>query len=153
MSSNDPILGNVAHFTVIDYTLLIIILSLSIGIGVYFAFFSKKLKTADDYLVGGHKMKPLPIAISLVARCVFFRLSSPKYKIDHLKRMKKNRTMKKHKFTLNIVQPIVSTVDCSHSGRNLLIRMAVFAGDSNSRRYHHHCQLPIFASVLSKQHR
>lgn len=70
MNTSDIAFVDVAYFTAIDYALLIIILSFSIGIGIYFAFFSQKIKTADDYLVGGHKMKPLPIAISLVARCV-----------------------------------------------------------------------------------
>lgn len=71
-NSDTTIFAEVAYFTVIDYALLITILSLSIGVGIFFAFFSEKLKTTDDYLVGGHKMKPLPIAISLVARCVCF---------------------------------------------------------------------------------
>lgn len=70
MNSSDTILADVIHFTAVDYALLIVILSFSVGIGIYFAFFSKKLKTTDDYLVGGHNMQPLPIAISLVARCV-----------------------------------------------------------------------------------
>lgn len=59
-----------AYFTGIDYGVLVIILSFSLAIGIYFGFFSKKLKTAEDYLVGGHKMKPFPIAISLVARYI-----------------------------------------------------------------------------------
>lgn len=71
MNINDTIIADVAYFTTIDYVLLIIILSCSIGIGIYFAFFTQKLKTTEDYLLGGHKMKPLPIAISLVARCVY----------------------------------------------------------------------------------
>lgn len=60
--------SEVAYFTAVDYGVLLLILSLSLSIGVYFGFFSKKLKTAEDYLVGGHKMKSFPIAISLVAR-------------------------------------------------------------------------------------
>lgn len=59
-----------AYFTGIDYVVLVILLSLSLAIGIYFGFFSKKLKTAEDYLVGGHQMKPFPIAISLVARYI-----------------------------------------------------------------------------------
>lgn len=70
MSISDTAFTDVPYFTTIDYVLLIAILSFSIGIGIYFAFFTKKLKTTEDYLLGGHKMKPLPIAISLVARCV-----------------------------------------------------------------------------------
>lgn len=60
--------SELAHFTVIDYCVFVILLLLSSSIGVYFGFFSNKLKTAEDYLLGGHKMKSFPIAISLVAR-------------------------------------------------------------------------------------
>lgn len=63
-------LSQVAYFTEIDYGVLIVILSLSLAIGIYFGFFSDNVKTAEDYLVGGHKMKTLPIAISLVARYI-----------------------------------------------------------------------------------
>ena len=57
-----------AYFTGVDYCVLGVILSFSLAIGIYFGFFSDNLKTAEDYLVGGHKMKVIPIAISLVAR-------------------------------------------------------------------------------------
>lgn len=68
MSINDTVnqvingVANVAYFTQIDYTIFFILLSCSLAIGIYFGFFSDDLKTADDYLVGGHRMKPLPIA-------------------------------------------------------------------------------------------
>lgn len=58
----------VASFAAIDYFVFTIILSASMAIGIYFGFFSKSLKTAEDYLVGGHKMKTFPVAISLMAR-------------------------------------------------------------------------------------
>lgn len=58
----------ITYFTGIDYSVLIIMLAISMSIGIYFGFFSEKLKTADDYLVGGRQMKSIPIAISLVAR-------------------------------------------------------------------------------------
>lgn len=58
----------VSYFTGLDYTIFISILSCSLAIGVYFGFFSNELKTAEDYLVGGHKMRTIPIAISLVSR-------------------------------------------------------------------------------------
>lgn len=58
----------VSYFTGLDYTIFILILSLSLAIGIYFGFFSNELKTAEDYLVGGHKMRTIPIAISLVSR-------------------------------------------------------------------------------------
>lgn len=60
-----------AYFTGIDYCVFITILVSSLAIGVYFGFFSKELKTAEDYLVGGHKMKVIPVAISLMARYAY----------------------------------------------------------------------------------
>lgn len=56
------------YFVGIDYCVFIVLLLASMAIGVYFGFFSKSLKTAEDYLVGGHKMKPFPVAVSLMAR-------------------------------------------------------------------------------------
>lgn len=57
-----------AHFAALDYSVFVVILSASMTIGIYFGFFSKNLKTAEDYLVGGHKMKTFPVAVSLMAR-------------------------------------------------------------------------------------
>lgn len=57
-----------AYFATVDYSILIITLLASLAIGIYFGCFSNKMKTAADYLVGGHQMKVIPIAISLVAR-------------------------------------------------------------------------------------
>lgn len=52
----------------IDYVVLCGLLSLSMGIGVYFGYFSKSEHTTEEYLLGGRKMKTIPIAISLIAR-------------------------------------------------------------------------------------
>lgn len=62
------IVEEAAYFATIDYCVFIVILMASLSIGIYFGFFSKKLETAEDYLIGGHKMKTFPIAVSLVAR-------------------------------------------------------------------------------------
>lgn len=55
-------------FTIIDYSVFAALLLVSVGIGLYFGFFSKEEQTTEEYLQGGHKMQALPIAISLVAR-------------------------------------------------------------------------------------
>lgn len=67
MNASLPI-EEVAYFSGVDYSVFVVILSASLAIGIYFGFFSDDLKTAEDYLVGAHKMKTIPIAISLVAR-------------------------------------------------------------------------------------
>lgn len=69
MNATIPI-EETAYFTGIDYSIFVVLLSLSLAIGIYFGFFSDELKTAEDYLVGGHRMRTIPIAISLVARWV-----------------------------------------------------------------------------------
>ncbi|XP_030369982.1 sodium-coupled monocarboxylate transporter 2 [Scaptodrosophila lebanonensis] len=54
-------------FNTVDYVVFVVMLSISAAIGVYFGFFSKGADTTEEYLMGGKRMKTLPIAISLVA--------------------------------------------------------------------------------------
>lgn len=56
-----------ATFGTVDYAVFVVTLSLSAGIGVYFGFFRKGEDSTEEYLHGGHKMKVIPIAISLIA--------------------------------------------------------------------------------------
>lgn len=60
-------MDEIAYFTGVDYSVFFLLLCGSLGIGIYFGFFSDELKTTEDYMVGGHKMRPIPIAISLVS--------------------------------------------------------------------------------------
>lgn len=55
-------------FSWYDYILFSVMLALSALIGVYFGCFGTKQSTADEYLLGGKKMKVFPISVSLVAR-------------------------------------------------------------------------------------
>lgn len=64
-------LESAGYFAPIDYCVLVVTLVASMAIGIYFGFFSKSLKTAEDYLVGGHKLKIVPVAVSLMARYYF----------------------------------------------------------------------------------
>ena len=62
-------LSDISQFTfnAYDYSVFVLMLCISAGIGVYFGFFSKGDETTEEYLHGGKQMKTLPIAISLVA--------------------------------------------------------------------------------------
>lgn len=60
----------VAHFTLIDYSVFSALLAISFAIGLYFGIFSKGNQSTEEYLHGGRKMRPLPIAFSLIARYV-----------------------------------------------------------------------------------
>ncbi|CAD6991220.1 sodium-coupled monocarboxylate transporter 2 [Ceratitis capitata] len=59
--------GRTFIFGTADYTVFILMLVASAGVGVYFGFFSKSKNTTDEFLMGGKRMKTIPIAISLVA--------------------------------------------------------------------------------------
>ncbi|KAH8381429.1 hypothetical protein KR093_004778 [Drosophila rubida] len=71
MSSSTPAAGSAGiedlRFGLTDYTVFVIMLSISASIGVYFGFFAKAKNTTEEYLRGGKKMQALPIAISLVS--------------------------------------------------------------------------------------
>ncbi|KAM3967594.1 sodium-coupled monocarboxylate transporter 2 [Aphomia sociella] len=54
------------HFTWIDYSVFVIMLTICGGIGVYFGFVNKQ-KSTQDYLMGGRNMKLVPVCFSLVA--------------------------------------------------------------------------------------
>uniref|UniRef100_W8B9S6 Sodium-coupled monocarboxylate transporter 1 n=1 Tax=Ceratitis capitata TaxID=7213 RepID=W8B9S6_CERCA len=69
--------SSLQHFGFVDYFVFVLMLVVCAVIGSYFGFVDKK-KTRDnekrrgsealDYLVGGRKMKVIPVALSLVAR-------------------------------------------------------------------------------------
>ncbi len=60
---------NVQHyFGAIDYGVFGFMLFVSAAVGVYFGYFDKREQTTEEYLLGGRKMKTIPIAISLIAR-------------------------------------------------------------------------------------
>lgn len=61
---------NVGFFTVPDYAVFVVMLSISTGIGVYFGCFGQNEQSTEEYLLGGRQMKTLPIAISLIASWV-----------------------------------------------------------------------------------
>ncbi|KAK5642168.1 hypothetical protein RI129_008335 [Pyrocoelia pectoralis] len=63
----DDISSNMQVFSWVDYILFSAMLGISTLIGIYFGFFGKKQKTANDYLLGGRQMCAIPIAISLLA--------------------------------------------------------------------------------------
>ncbi|XP_060804661.1 sodium-coupled monocarboxylate transporter 1-like [Amyelois transitella] len=54
------------HFSWIDYSVFVVMLTICGGIGIYFGFV-KKQKSTQDYLMGGRNMKLVPVCFSLVA--------------------------------------------------------------------------------------
>ncbi|KAF5297456.1 hypothetical protein FQR65_LT19726 [Abscondita terminalis] len=55
------------YFSWIDYAVLVILLCISLGVGIYYGFFGIKQNTIEQYMHGGKKMKSFPIAMSLTA--------------------------------------------------------------------------------------
>ncbi|CAF4789683.1 unnamed protein product [Pieris macdunnoughi] len=58
--------ASLQHFSWIDYWVFVLLLSVCGGIGIYFGFIQKQ-STPQEYLMGGRKMKLLPVCFSLVA--------------------------------------------------------------------------------------
>uniref|UniRef100_A0A1B0CWJ9 Uncharacterized protein n=1 Tax=Lutzomyia longipalpis TaxID=7200 RepID=A0A1B0CWJ9_LUTLO len=55
------------QFQSLDYVVFIAMLAISMAVGIYFGFFGNNNST-EEYLLGGRRMKTIPIAISLIAR-------------------------------------------------------------------------------------
>lgn len=87
--SVQDISSSLQRFGWADYFVFVLMLMICAGIGVYFGFVEKRKKNeqknakerdiedrrgseALDYLVGGRKMKVIPVSLSLVARFVSF---------------------------------------------------------------------------------
>lgn len=76
MSIENSTFGAVVHqfndfsFGTVDYAVFVLMLSISLLIGVYFGFFGHGADNTEEYLLGGKRMKTIPIAFSLVARSV-----------------------------------------------------------------------------------
>lgn len=60
----------ITQFGAVDYGVIAVLLLVSAAIGIYFGFFDGTEQTTEEYLLGGRRMRPIPVAISLVARCV-----------------------------------------------------------------------------------
>ncbi|KAK7027436.1 hypothetical protein SK128_009318 [Halocaridina rubra] len=51
---------------VVDWIMFSMLLVVSLGIGVYSALKGRGVNTAQDFLLGGRQMSPIPVAISLL---------------------------------------------------------------------------------------
>ncbi|KAL5291974.1 hypothetical protein ACFFRR_011013 [Megaselia abdita] len=63
----EDVVETIFKFGFVDYTVFGVMLLVSAGIGVYFGFFANSENTTEEYLLGGKRMKTIPIAISLIA--------------------------------------------------------------------------------------
>ncbi|KAK7027439.1 Sodium-coupled monocarboxylate transporter 1 [Halocaridina rubra] len=54
----------------VDWILFSMLLVVSLGIGVYSALKGRGVNTAQDFLLGGRQMSPIPVAISLLGGAI-----------------------------------------------------------------------------------
>ncbi|KAK7085634.1 Sodium-coupled monocarboxylate transporter 1 [Halocaridina rubra] len=57
--------GELVSFGIVDYIVFTVMLCISMGIGVFFAF--RGNKNTEDFLMGGRQMSVVPVAISLLS--------------------------------------------------------------------------------------
>lgn len=62
--------GVVRKFAIPDYVLFAITLLVSAGIGVFYALWDRRHNTPEEFLLGGHKMHVIPVAMSLMVTFV-----------------------------------------------------------------------------------
>ncbi|XP_077999196.1 sodium-coupled monocarboxylate transporter 1-like, partial [Glandiceps talaboti] len=60
----------VHRFTIADYVILGCVLTISSGIGVYYAIVSRKRRSSKEFLLAGRNMGALPVATSLIVSFV-----------------------------------------------------------------------------------
>lgn len=60
-------MSSAASFSVWDYVVFALMLVISAGIGVYYAFSGRGQSSSADFLVGGRSMTAVPVALSLTA--------------------------------------------------------------------------------------
>lgn len=81
MNDSDSFNGTVAavvEFSHVDYAIVSVLLSISLAIGVFIAFFHNGGKTTDDFMFGSFNTSILPVALSLLARWIFRHLTNHK---------------------------------------------------------------------------
>ncbi|XP_077977806.1 sodium-coupled monocarboxylate transporter 1-like [Glandiceps talaboti] len=59
--------GEVPSFSIADYVVLALMLSVSSVIGMYHAYVSRKRRSSKEFLLANRQMSPVPVAMSLVA--------------------------------------------------------------------------------------
>ncbi|KAK3858022.1 hypothetical protein Pcinc_035763 [Petrolisthes cinctipes] len=62
--------GGVAHFTLTDYTLFGVMLSVSFGVGVCTYLNNRGKTSVEEYLLGGRNMSSVPVGVSLLGSIV-----------------------------------------------------------------------------------
>lgn len=53
-----------------EYMVFASVLVVSMGIGIFYGFFSKKKQTNEEFLMAGRQMSVFPVTLSLVCRFV-----------------------------------------------------------------------------------
>ncbi|KAL8576728.1 hypothetical protein ACOMHN_025201 [Nucella lapillus] len=62
--------GQIKKFAVLDYVLFGCTLMVSVGIGIFYALWDRRKNTPEEFLLGGHNMHVVPVAMSLMVTFV-----------------------------------------------------------------------------------
>lgn len=62
----EEVMASFSRFSAVDYTIFVLMLVASLLIGVVTAFKSRNETSTQEYLLGGRKMSPIPVAFSLL---------------------------------------------------------------------------------------
>ncbi|KAL7640637.1 UNVERIFIED_CONTAM: hypothetical protein RMT77_008912 [Armadillidium vulgare] len=54
------------HFSTVDYIIFVLLIVVSVAIGIFVGLKGWKKSTTKDFLVGGRKMHPIPVTMSLI---------------------------------------------------------------------------------------
>jgi sodium-coupled monocarboxylate transporter 8/12 len=68
LTNDTDVCGNNNRFHWPDYLILVVMLVVSAGIGLFYGYFGPKQRTASDFLLGGSSMGTFPMAMSLASR-------------------------------------------------------------------------------------
>lgn len=62
---------NTFLFSTVDYSIFVLLLSVSASVGLYFGFiYKQKQNSTSEYLLGGKSLGVIPVSISLIAGCI-----------------------------------------------------------------------------------
>ena len=63
-------MADVRYFSVWDYVVFAVMLSISVAIGLYSAFSGGRQSTAEEVLLGNRRLNPIPVGLSIMASSV-----------------------------------------------------------------------------------
>ena len=70
LSDTPKIMEDLRRFHWSDYLVFVVMMTMSLGTGVYFGIVKKQKRTAEEFLMAGRNMNVVPVSFSVVVRSV-----------------------------------------------------------------------------------